>query len=129
MSDSTCPFCGSADVELRPRRGAYDYDSIYCHGCKTEFTYYPTHIVDVWSKRTETDNEHCPFCGGEVEFDGDYNYQYFFADAYCPTCRWMFQFQGTKAASPREEGDVLKAREKTIAKARKAFARRPEEDE
>ena len=116
MRDQLCPFCGGDDIEFRPHRGAYDYDSIYCHDCKAEFTYYPPHIAEVWNHRTETDGEHCPFGGGEVEFDGSMNYSSLFADVYCPKCRIRFELQGTDAA---------KTKDKTIAKARKAFARRP----
>jgi transcription elongation factor Elf1 len=126
MTDSSCPFCGSTNIELRPRRGAYDNDAIYCNGCKTVFTYYPTHIGHVWNRRTKTDGEHCPFCGGEVEFDGLMNYSQFHADAYCPTCGWRIEFQGTKAAEAKTKTEeaIRKARERTIAKAREAFARR-----
>jgi len=126
MSDQPCPFCGSRNIELRLRRGAFDNDSIYCKGCKTVFTYYPTHIGHVWNRRTDTDGEHCPFCGGEVEFDGLMNYSQFHADAYCPTCGWRIEFQGTKAAEAKTKTEeaIRKARERTIAKARKAFARR-----
>lgn len=130
MTDHPCPFCGSADIEFRQRRGAYDWDAIYCNGCKTEFTYYPTHIADVWNHRTETDSEHCPFCGSKVEFDGNMNSQFLFPDAYCPTCRWRIQFQGVKAATTkkRDADEINKCRERTMAKARKAFARRTEVD-
>ena len=126
MTDHPCPFCGSTDITFRRRSGAYDYDKIYCNGCRTEFTYHPTHIADVWNHRTETDNEHCPFCGGEVEFDGGMNYQYLFPDAYCPTCGWRMEFQGVKAATTtkRDADEINKCRKRTMAKARKAFARR-----
>lgn len=129
MADQPCPFCGSDNIELRQRRGAYDYDKIYCNGCKTEFTYHPTHIAHVWNRRTKADGEHCPFCGGEVEFDGNMNGSYFFADAYCPTCGWHFEFQTVNAARPtrQDPAAIEKAQEKTIAKARKAFARRADE--
>lgn len=116
-SDHACPFCGSANVEARLHKGAYDCDSLYCNGCKTEYTLYPENIGIRWNRRAETDGEHCPFCGGDVEFDGVMNYRYMFADAYCPTCRIRIEFQGTNA---------VKSREKTIARARKAFARRAE---
>ena len=126
MKDKACPFCGSHDIELRPRRGAYDHDAIYCNGCKTEFTYYPTHIAEMWNRRTETDGEHCPFCGGEVEYAGVMNSQYLFPDAYCPTCRWKIQFQGVKAATTkkRDANEINKCRERTMDKARKALGRR-----
>ena len=115
MSDKPCPFCGSTDIKLHLHKSAYDCDSIYCNGCKTEYTLYPELPSKKWNRRAEADGEHCPFCGGEVEFDGMMNYSQFFADAYCSTCRIHFAFQGVKA---------VKTREKTIAKAKKAFAKR-----
>lgn len=118
--DEACPFCGSNEIELRQRRGAYDYDSIYCNGCKTEFTYYPPHIAITWNRRVRGDGECCPFCGGMVEFDGSMNWSYLFADAYCPRCHMRFEFQRVTAA---------KTTEKTIAKARKAFAHRAVTDD
>lgn len=118
--DRTCPFCGSEDFELRPHQGKYDYDSIYCNECKTEFTYYPPHISSVWNRRENGDGDRCPFCGGMVEFDGSMNYSTLFADAYCPRCRMRFEFQRIHAA---------KTREKTVAKARTAFARRAVNDD
>ena len=128
MKDKACPFCGSTDIELVPRRGRYDYDAIYCNGCKTQFTYYPTHIAEMWDRRTETDGEHCPFCGGEVEYDGAMNDQYLFPDVYCPTCGWKIQFQGVKAATTtkRDVDEIRKCRERTVKKAQKAFGRRTE---
>lgn len=128
MKDKACPFCGSSNIRLITRAGAYDYDKIYCDGCRTEFTYYPTHIADVWNKRTKTDNEHCPFCGGEVEYDGLMNHQYLFPDAYCPTCGWRIEFQGTKGATTtkRDADEINRCKERTMAKARKAFAKRTE---
>ena len=115
MSDQSCPLCGSTDIEVRFHKSAYDQDSIYCYGCKTEYTLYPEPISERWNRRAEADGEHCPFCGGEVEFDGIMNFQHLFGDTYCPTCRIRFEFQSTSAA---------KTREKTIAKAKKAFAKR-----
>ena len=116
-SDRPCPFCGSKDIDVRLHKSAYDYDKLYCNACKTEYTFYPEHFSTKWNRRADTDGEHCPFCGGDVEFDGLMNYQYMFADAYCPTCRIRIEFQGTNA---------VKAREKTIARAKKAFARHVE---
>jgi uridine phosphorylase len=61
-----------------------------------------------------------------IGLDGLMNYSQFHADAYCPTCGWRIEFQGTKAAEAKTKTEeaIRKARERTIAKARKAFARR-----
>lgn len=115
MKDKACPFCGSNDIRLVPRTSAYDVDKIYCDGCKTEISYYPTHIATMWNRRTETDAEHCPFCGGEVEFDGVMNHSMFFSDAYCPTCGFRFEFQNSK---------LPKSADRKEKAARKAFGRR-----
>lgn len=122
-----CPFCGSTDTEWRAG-GCYSYDHVYCHGCLTEFTFYPpagthriggpqlTETLERWNQRADHDQEWCPFCGCEaVEFSGIMNYSTFFADVYCPDCRVRFEFQ--KAKKGKVESNNLK-------KARKAFGKR-----
>ena len=127
MSDMPCPFCGSHDIRLIGRGGRYDYDKIHCDGCGTEFTYYPTHIADMWNRREDADSEHCPFCGGEVDFDGYMAHQSTaFVGAYCPRCRWRFEFQGVGVTKTRDRtvDGVRAAMGRDASKARKAFARR-----
>lgn len=122
-----CPFCGSTDTEWRAG-GRYSYDQVYCHGCLTEFTFYPPagehriggprldETLGRWDGRADPDPERCPFCGGgSVEFDGIMNISSFFADAYCPDCRVRFEFQRSKLG---------KVPANNLRKARKAFGRR-----
>lgn len=125
MADMPCPFCGSDNINLIRHSGAYDYDKIHCYNCGVEVEYYPPHIADAWNRRAETDGEHCPFCGGEVEF-GTMCYSLYFAEAYCPSCHMRFEFQRTKITLPKERDPekIRKAEERNIAKSKKAFARR-----
>jgi len=122
----TCPFCGSTDTEWRAG-GPYSYDHVYCNGCKTEFTFYPpagkhriggpklSETIERWNERADTDGEHCPFCGSDVEYDGIMNTMYLFVDAYCPTCRVYYQFQ---------KFPTVKTAAGNLRKAKRAFGRR-----
>ncbi len=121
-----CPFCGSHDTSWHPG-GKYSYDRVYCDACCTEFTFYPpegkhriggpklNETMGRWDERPETDNEHCPFCGGEPEYDGIMNSTYLFVDAYCPTCRVYYQFQ---------KFPTVKTAAGNLRKAKRAFGRR-----
>ena len=122
-----CPFCGSTDTDLIPA-GSFCYPKAYCHGCLTEFTFYPPvgkghltdkrldAVMDRWDGRAGSDPDRCPFCGGDaVEFDGAMNYSTFFADAFCPGCGVRFEFQRVRRG---------KVEANNLRKARRAFGRR-----
>ena len=124
--DRECPFCGSFSIRLIPRTGRFDCDKVYCDGCKTEFMWMPPHISEWWNGRAEADGEHCPFCGGEVDFR---HHSALFAGVECPTCHASFEFQGVplnlKGMDLHDPKVVSKVKARIEAKARKAFSRRP----
>ena len=126
--DKPCPFCGSTDIRYVGRAGRFDNEHVYCNGCKTEFTNIPPHIGTMWNHRAGVDRECCPFCGGDIEYDGIMNYSTLFCDAYCPTCGWRFEFQDSRLPhideDERDPEKLDRWGRKCVEKARKAFARR-----
>lgn len=121
-----CPFCGSEKTSWHPG-GKYSYDRIYCDNCHTEFTFFPpagehrmggpkcSETIERWNERADADGEHCPFCGGEPEYDGIMNSMYLFVDAYCPACKVYYQFQ---------KFPTVKTAAGNLKKAKRAFGRR-----